>query len=143
MSHARVSPTEAHRLVRDAGHAYLDVRSVAEFETGHPVGAYNVPVALPGPDGPRDNPDFVAIVSACFSKDQPLVVGCRSGSRSQRAAGALAAAGFVVVEQRAGMAGSRDAFGRVTEAGWEAEGLPCATWTDPGHTYAELRRRLG
>lgn len=142
MSHARVSPAEAHRLLRDAGHAYLDVRSVAEFEAGHPAGAYNVPLSLPGPDG-RENPDFVVIVSASFPKELPLVVGCRSGSRSQRGAALLSAAGFVVVEQRAGMAGSRDAFGRLTEAGWEAEGLPCATCADPGHAYAELLRRLG
>lgn len=129
--------------MRDEGYVYLDVRPVAEFESGHPTGAYNVPASLPGPNGARDNPDFVAIVSACFSKERRLVVGCRSGTRSPRAAAVLAAAGFVVVEQRAGMAGSRDGFGRLTEPGWEAQGLPCATCADPGHAYAEILRRLG
>jgi rhodanese-related sulfurtransferase len=140
----RVSPAEADRLMREEGYVYVDVRSVAEFEAGHPAGAYNVPVSIPGPSGLRENPDFLAVACACFAKSQPLVVGCKSGDRSARAARMLAEAGFErVIEQRAGMGGARDPFGRVTERGWEALGLPCATRAEPGRDYEALRRRLG
>ena len=35
----RVSPEEARDLMDKEGYAYLDVRSVPEFEAGHPTGA--------------------------------------------------------------------------------------------------------
>ena len=47
----RVSPQEAHVLVRDEGYVYVDVRSSGEYEQGHPQGSYNVPLAQPGPAG--------------------------------------------------------------------------------------------
>ena len=39
----RVTPTEAAALVNE-GWIYLDVRSIPEFELGHPAGAVNVPL---------------------------------------------------------------------------------------------------
>jgi hypothetical protein len=105
-------------------------------------GAYNVPWELRMTGGVVENPDFVAVVSAVFARDAGLVVGCRSGPRSELAAEALVAAGFsCVVEQRAGLAGNRDAFGRVVEVGWAAAGLPCASEPEPGRDYAALRAR--
>lgn len=143
MTHPRVAPAEADRLVREEGYLFLDVRSVPEFGAGHPAGAYNVPLAEPdGAGRMQPNPEFVAVVSAAFDKDQPLVVGCRSGSRSERAARALLDAGFErIVEQRAGWGGTRDAFGRATEPGWHAAGLACATRALAGRDYAALRHR--
>ena len=41
----RVSVAEAEELVRE-GYVLVDVRSVVEFEAGHPKGAFNVPVAF-------------------------------------------------------------------------------------------------
>jgi rhodanese-related sulfurtransferase len=136
----RVSAREAHALLREQGYAYLDVRSVPEFDVGHPEGAYNVPLAEPAPAGMRENPHFLAEVEALFEKAAPLVVGCASGVRSLRAAQLLRAGGFTrVVELRPGMEGVRDAFGRVKEKGYRAEGLPVATRAAPGRSHADVR----
>src|SRR4051812_43377222 len=98
----RVSPAEAFELMQQ-GYVYLDVRSVPEFEQGHPAGAYNVPLCFLTPEGMRDNAAFVVLVSACFERSQKLVLGCHSGTRSLRAAELLQAAGYEhVIEQRAG-----------------------------------------
>jgi rhodanese-related sulfurtransferase len=136
----RVSAREAHELMEREGFVYLDVRSVPEFEAGHPRGAYNLPLREPVADGMRDNPDFLRQVAAHFARDQKLVIGCQSGVRSLRAAELLLAEGYSgVLEQRAGMDGVRDAFGRVREPGWRAEGLPVALSAEPGRSYAELK----
>ena len=42
---------------------------------------------------------------------------------------------------RAGYGGARNAFGKMTEAGWAAAGLPIETHSDSG-SYAELEARL-
>jgi rhodanese-related sulfurtransferase len=124
----RVSAREAHALMENDGYAYLDVRTVPEFEQGHPCGAINVPWLTPAPDGTTQNPDFLAQVTALFAPDAPIVVGCASGVRSLAAAQALEAHGFSrLLEQRAGMLGVRDPFGRVQERGWRDEGLPLST----------------
>ena len=102
MTVQRVSPHEADRLVRDEGYAYLDVRSVPEFEAGHPTDAYNVPIMHKTGAGMEPNHDFMEVVTAVFPKDTKLVLGCRSGNRSLRAAQQLLAAGYeYVVDQRA------------------------------------------
>jgi len=139
----RISPREALALMERDGYAYLDVRTVPEFETGHPTGAYNVPVALAGEGGMVPNARFADEVAAVFAKDAPLVVGCASGVRSLDAALQLEAAGFTrVVEQRAGMVGVRDPFGRVRERGWRDEGLPVATTAESARAYREIAARL-
>jgi rhodanese-related sulfurtransferase len=93
----------------------------------------------------RPNGDFMSVVNAVFSKDSKLVVGCRSGNRSLRAAEALLAAGFErVVDQRAGHDGARDAFGQLQEAGWHGVGLEVSDQAYPDRTYeALLARRDG
>ena len=136
----RVSPAEAHDLVTREGYVHVDVRTEAEFDEGHPAGAFNVPFQLPVGDGMADNHDFLTVMQAKFSTDTPIVVACRSGQRSLRAARALAAAGFTrVVDQRAGWAGVRSPFGELKETGWQAAGLPAETATLAGRGYAELR----
>jgi rhodanese-related sulfurtransferase len=125
MAIARISPAEAARLMEGEGYTYLDVRTPAEFEAGRPRGAVNVPWLVPGPAGLAPNASFLDGVRASFAHDAPLVVGCRSGQRSQGASAALEAAGFTrVVEQRAGFEGARGPFGQVVEPGWLALGLP-------------------
>jgi rhodanese-related sulfurtransferase len=97
------------------GYAYIDVRSELEFSLGHPAGAVNVPWGSA----------FVDEMLERYPEDSALVLGCATGVRSLAAAHALVAAGYSnVVDQRAGMDGARDAFGRVRERGWKAEGLP-------------------
>ncbi len=126
----RVSPAEARALM-ERGYVYVDVRSVAEFEAGHPEGAYNVPVT---------EPDFVAVMQRRFAPDAPIVVGCMAGGRSLKAAGLLLGAGFTdVVDQRAGWGGARNMFGAVTEPGWERAGLPSETRTAEGRGYEAIK----
>jgi len=135
-----VTPEEAQALLGE-GHVYIDVRSEAEFAAGHPAGAYNVPINVPGPAGPMPNPDFVAVVEGAFGKDQKLVLGCKAGPRSRRACALLRDAGFAdVVEMPAGWDGARDEFGRPL-AGWLKLGLPTATGTPAGRSYAEVRQK--
>ncbi len=111
----RISAREAHALLAE-GYVYLDVRSALEFALGHPHGALNVPLG---------GGDFVEDVRDLLGDDARVIVGCATGVRSLVAAQQLLAAGFTdVLEQRAGMDGVRDAFGRVKERGWRAEGLP-------------------
>ncbi len=142
MAVKRVSPTEADQLVREGGYVYVDVRSIPEFEAGHPAGAYNIPFLHKTPGGMQPNPEFADVVTAVFPKDSKLVLGCRSGNRSLRAAEILLQLGYVdVVDQRAGTAGARDAFGRLEEAGWEAAGLEIGTEAHPGRAYGALRIR--
>ena len=77
-------------------------------------------------------------MKAAFPSDAKIVVGCKAGGRSLRAAQALVAAGFTnVVDQRAGWDGARNPFGQVTEPGWAAAGLP----REDGASRALLGRR--
>ena len=142
MAVKRVSPQEADALVKDEGYAYLDVRSIPEFDAGHPAGAYNIPLMHATPSGMRPNGDFFPVVAAAFSKGAKLVVGCKTGGRSLRAAQGLLDAGFeAVVDQRAGFQGTRDPFGQVKEAGWQSAGLDVATEAEPDRTYGALLAR--
>lgn len=139
MAIERISACEAHARLAQ-GHVYLDVRAVAEFDTGHPPGAFNVPLLTPrAGGGMEENREFVRVVRAAFAKDAKLVVGCATGVRSLRAAELLIGEGYTQIsEQRAGMDGVRDAFGRVREKGHRAEGLPISLSSEPGRSYAAL-----
>lgn len=64
------------------GATLVDVRSPEEFGAGHIEGAINVPVGE------------LAARMAQIPKDKAVVVYCRSGMRSARAAGALREAGY-------------------------------------------------
>lgn len=137
----RVLPKEARDLVQQ-GWTYLDVRSIPEYEQGHPEGAVNIPLLHMQGGRMAPNPDFQRVVESAFPKDAKVVVGCKAGGRSLQAATLMEAAGYTsVVDMRGGFHGERDAMGRVAVAGWEAEGLPVATASTPGATYAELEKK--
>ncbi|MGH7443129.1 MAG: rhodanese-like domain-containing protein, partial [bacterium] len=71
-----------------------DVRSKAEFRTGHLAGAVNIPLwNLSGALNQLD-------------KSQPLVVYCRSGHRSALALRTLRSAGFPKAKHLAGGTGA-------------------------------------
>ncbi len=143
MSIPRLSPGDAKQLVDEQGYVYVDVRSEPEYAAGHPVGAINVPLLHAAPGGMTPNADFVAVVSALFAKDARLVLGCKAGGRSLRAAEQLVAVGFTgIVDQRAGFDGVRDAFGGVVEPGWVEAGLPVEAVT-AGGAYRGLRTKVG
>jgi rhodanese-related sulfurtransferase len=97
------------------GYVYVDVRTPEEFAEGRPEGAVNVPLGE----------DFVTRMSECFDKSARIIVGCKAGGRSLRAANALFDAGYTdLCDQRAGYDGSRGSFGELTEPGWSRVGLP-------------------
>jgi rhodanese-related sulfurtransferase len=84
--HGETTGSQARELV--AGGALLvDVRSEGEFRTGHIDGAVNVPV---GEIGSR--------LAELGPRERPIVVYCRSGSRSARARATLEQAGYQVYD---------------------------------------------
>ena len=139
----RISPQEASAKLAE-GWTYVDVRTTEEFEAGHPTGAVNVPLMHAGPGGMTPNPDFARVMNAAFAKDAKIVVGCKAGGRSLRAAQVLAAEGFTsVIDQRAGWDGSRDPFGQITEPGWSRAGLPIEEGQPSGRAWEDMKRKAG
>lgn len=125
MTEERISPQEALRLMRDEGYIYVDVRTPTEYELGHPAGSKNLPWVFERTPGAKPNPDFVSKAEKDFGRDAKLILSCHTANRSVKGAEALKDAGFKnVLVQRAGWAGIRDAFGGVTDPGWEELGLP-------------------
>jgi rhodanese-related sulfurtransferase len=139
----RVSPQEARELIEKQGYVYVDVRSIPEFEAGHPTGAFNVPLMHAAPQGMTPNPEFLDVMQKAFPRDAKLVVGCKAGGRSARAAAALEQAGYTnVVDQRAGFEGAPDPrTGRIVEPGWRPAGLPVSREAARDHTYEGLKAR--
>jgi rhodanese-related sulfurtransferase len=134
----RVSPEEAQALLEE-GYVYVDVRSEPEFEQGHVPGAYNVPLMHQGPGGMQPNPDFLVVMEKVFARDARLVLGCRSGGRSLRAAQMLQGAGYsMLIDLQTGWEGSRDAFGR-PQPGWGPKGLPVETGQPEKRSYPDLK----
>jgi rhodanese-related sulfurtransferase len=137
----QVIPQEAAKLLAE-GWAYLDVRSIPEFEQGHPAGAANVPLLHAVNGRMAQNPDFQRVVEANFPKDARLVVGCKMGGRSLQAATLMEAAGYSnVVNMRGGFHGERDNFGRVSVQGWAGENLPVETACAPDKAYDALCKK--
>ena len=97
-----VGPTEAVRLVNQ-GAALVDVRSKAEFDSGHILDARHVP---------QEEIAQAAETLKRF-KDKVVIVCCESGMRSGAAARVLQAQGFTkVVNLRGGL------------QAWRTENLP-------------------
>jgi rhodanese-related sulfurtransferase len=135
------APAAYATLQQDPQAVYLDVRTEAEFEAGHPTGARNVPVVFfdPATRQPVANPDFLAVVQRHLPAATKIVVGCASGVRSQRACELLAEAGYTDVSNvQGGFMGARDALGRALP-GWADAGLPVERGQTPGGRYADLK----
>jgi rhodanese-related sulfurtransferase len=127
----QATPPEAYEtLTKNPDAVYLDVRTEAEFEAGHPANARNIPVIFmdAATREPRANPEFVAAVERLLPRTTTLLVGCQAGGRSQHACELLAAAGWRdVTNVRGGFGGARDQTGRVVVPGWRDAGLPVET----------------
>jgi rhodanese-related sulfurtransferase len=133
----RISASDASARLSE-GWTYVDVRTVEEFEAGHPARAVNVPWQL----RTGNNPDFVRVMKAVFADDAKLVLGCKTGVRSLKAAQALVEAGFTgVVDQRAGWDGARSPFGQVLEKGWVQHGLAREEGAPAGRSWIDLRSK--
>ncbi|MEI8169499.1 MAG: rhodanese-like domain-containing protein [Rhodoferax sp.] len=108
---------------------FLDVRMEIESQyVGRPPGVVNIPWY----DCPDFKPNPAAFVQAvekiAKSKDQPVVLICRSGLRSVDGGRVLEQAGFSqVINVLDGFEGELDDNDqRGTESGWRFDGLP---WT--------------
>jgi rhodanese-related sulfurtransferase len=81
-------------------------------------------------------------MTSSFRKDAKIVVGCKAGGRSLRAAQALTAQGYTnILDQRAGWDGARDSFGQVTEPGWSRAGLPSEKGAPAGSAYSDMQKK--
>lgn len=142
MDYDELTPPDAHaRLTESENALYLDVRSVPEFEQGHPSGAWNLPILHLTNAGMQPNQDFLAVAEAVLPKDRLLVVGCKAGGRSAQACGLLAQAGFsMLVNVAGGYHGAQDRMtGQIVVQGWEACDLPTSTTPAAGATWDELK----
>ncbi|MDO9166672.1 MAG: rhodanese-like domain-containing protein [Rhodoferax sp.] len=123
-------PKEAWALIQQQPDAlFVDVRMEIESQyVGRPPGVINIPWY----EYPEMKPDpkafVVAVEKLARSKDQPVVLLCRSGLRTVDAGIALEKAGFTnvvnVLDGFEGELDDNDQRGR--EGGWRFEGLP---WT--------------
>ncbi|HVF91903.1 MAG TPA: rhodanese-like domain-containing protein [Blastocatellia bacterium] len=136
-----VTPQEAFELMKnDEDYIYLDVRSVPEFDAGHPEGAINIPLLHYTPStGMYPNQDFSSVVEGNLSKDAKLVVGCKSGGRSAQACQILGQMGYTnLANVRGGYGGMVDNFGRMVEPGWSTLNLPVSEESDASARYEAL-----
>jgi rhodanese-related sulfurtransferase len=144
MSVKNVRPEEAKDILDHDGNAvYIDVRTEQEFMNGHVPKAVNIPILWPDPSTRqmKPNPDFVRVVSAHFSKDKRIIVGCQAGGRSQLAAGLLSQEGFEdVSNMQGGFGGARDPMGRVVAPGWTQLGFAIETEIPQQSSYVFLHK---
>lgn len=123
-----LDPLAAHAFLQQHADAVLlDCRSETEFMyVGHAVGSEHI-AWQDGPDWEID-PDFVRKVRRLLKEDlgRPLLLICRSGSRSLEAGTALETAGFArIINVLEGFEGQLDDdFHRGTQGGWRFRGLP-------------------
>jgi rhodanese-related sulfurtransferase len=141
MPYQNVTPTDAKALLDgDEDWTYLDVRTVEEFEAGHPTGAYNIPIATRTPDGAMaPNAAFVSQVKKHFPKEAQMILGCAAGGRSRHACEQLLTDGYrSLVNMHGGFSGARDETGRTVEEGWQACGFPVETSCEEVRTWRHL-----
>ncbi len=146
MAIAQITPPQAHQtLSHDTAVVYLDVRTEAEFQAGHPERAVNIPVVFfdQAAGRPVPNPHFLTVIEAVIPKEATVVVGCQAGGRSQRAAEIMEQAGYTQVSNMmGGFGGGQDQQGQAI-AGWREAGLPVNTDNGDGVSYASLAEKAG
>ena len=123
-----LQPKEAFAWLQDHPDAlFVDVRmEIESLYVGRPPGVVNVPW-YEYPDLQPDPLKFAdAVVREATSKEQPVLLICRSGKRTQDAGKALVAAGFSDVQYVVhGFEGELNAqFHRSSLSGWRFDGLP-------------------
>ena len=144
MTLKQVDVKTAYNLQTEEGHTYVDVRSIPEFQNGHPTGARNVPLLHLDPQTRqmRPNPEFLAVMQANYPLGTKLLIGCQMGGRSAQAGQILLAAGYKdVANVVGGFGGARDRVtGQVINEGWADAGLPVERETPAASGYDELRQ---
>ncbi|MEO1998381.1 MAG: rhodanese-like domain-containing protein [Planctomycetaceae bacterium] len=146
MTIPQLTPDASHQtLTSDETAVYLDVRTEAEFDDGHPNGAWNLPIAFADPDGQMImNPDFLEVARHVLPQDRFVICGCKSGGRSQAAAEYLLAAGYDrVANVTGGFLGAPDPTGLGRTPGWLEQDLPVSNTVDHERSHSGLRQRAG
>ncbi len=142
---SEITPNEAKRLLDgDPGYVYLDVRTVGEFILGHVPGALSIPVAQVNTEtGLMEmNADFRSVVGANIPKETRVIVGCKSGGRSARAARLMTGAGYLnVFNMAGGYSGRKAPTGDIIHPGWSTLGLPTEPGNGDASSYASLRSK--
>lgn len=100
-----VKPDEAMDMLR-SGASLLDVRENAEWNAGHAPGAVHVPVKHVADQAPKRIP-----------KGRPVIVTCRTGTRSRGATRILREKGIDAYNLSGGMSAWESAGGRVIGKG--------------------------
>lgn len=120
------SSLEAWTFLEEHSDAKLiDIRSSMEFLfIGHPIGCTHIGW-MEDPDWDI-NPNFVEDIKAVQTDNSPIVLICRSGVRSEKAANQLLEAGLEnIYHVTDGFEGDRDEDNhRGTTGGWRFHGLP-------------------
>ena len=146
MSIKHVDVKKAYVLQNDEGYTYVDVRSISEYEKGHPAGSHNVPLLhLDAQTGQmRANQEFLSVMQANYPLGAKLLVGCQVGGRSGQAAQVLVSVGYVDVNNVLGGFGGmkNPTSGLFVNEGWEQAGLPVENETPDGAGYDELRGKV-
>ena len=89
-----VPPDEAIDIIEAGTHTIIDVRTPAEYEQAHIVGAVNIHV---------EEASFADRIAE-LDPNEPYLLYCRSGRRSDLAAQQMAAAGFTDLADAGGLA---------------------------------------
>ena len=89
-----ITAEDARKIMdSEEGYVILDVRTQAEYDEGHIPGAVLIPNTEIEDRAEEELPD----------KDQRILVYCRSGNRSKKAAQALAALGYTNIREFGGI----------------------------------------
>lgn len=96
----KITPQDYQTTYANNKHLLVDVRTAEEYNSGHIPGAINLAL--------QDLPQKMDTLP----KDQPIVVYCRSGARSNSAAQMLNEAGFDNIYDLGGI------------QRWQSQGLP-------------------
>lgn len=114
----RINAADAKKL-QDEGFSYVDVRTEAEFDGGHPAGAYNVPF---------NAADFSEVMAGNFAKDAKLIIGCQVGGRSMKASAMLEQQGYTNLVDNSGGYGE-----------WSQKKLPTEKGKGDTRAYVSLQ----
>ncbi|KAK4524713.1 hypothetical protein GAYE_SCF05G2616 [Galdieria yellowstonensis] len=94
MSVEVVDPKEAQKRCQEQGWKLLDVRTVEEYNQGHPSGSQNIPYMIKEGGEMKPNSSFLSQVQKIFQPSDKILLSCQSGRRSSMAAKALKEAGY-------------------------------------------------
>ena len=145
MSLKQADVKTAYKHQSDADYTYIDVRSIPEFENGHPADAYNVPLLNLDPQTGQmqPNPNFLAVIQANYAGDSKLLVGCQMGGRSTQAGQILIAAGYKdVTNVVGGFGGAQNRITGERNEGWVDAGLPVEQGAPTENSYQALQQKV-